>query len=122
MYLFIATIFIAEIIIAVTLINYIVKADKFVQKCSIQVMQTRPCFEKMLKDLGLCVSNFGEYYNYMVNLIKKKQRQFQITLIKNIAMYLSLFLLKGRYKRVAAFLQFAVLFYDYWVKIHTDNL
>ena len=122
MYLFIATIFIAEIIIAATLINYIVKADKLVQKCSIQVMQTRPCFEKMLKDFGLCVSNLGEYYNCMISLIKKKRRQFQITLLKNIVMYLSLFLLKGRYKRAAAFLQFAVLFYDYWVKIHTDSL
>lgn len=120
MYLFIAIIFIAELIITITLITYIVKADKAVKKYNTAVMNSRGNFEKIIKDFNFCVTSFGEYYNGMIRSVKKKQRQFQINLLKNVAMYLSLFLLKGKYKRVAAFLQFAVLFHDYWQKVRSE--
>ena len=120
MYLLIAIIFIAELIIALTLISYIIKADNAVKKCRASLTNCHCYFEKTIKDIRFCVESFGDYYDCIMNSVKKKRRQFQINMVKNTVMYLSLFLLKGKYKKIAAFLQFAVLFHDYVSKIHTE--
>ena len=120
MYLLIATIFIAEIIIAFTVISHIVKADKAVKQYNSAILDSREGFKKISEDVSFCVKSFGDYYDCIINSMKKKQLQFRINLIKNVCMYLSLFLLKGKYKRVASFLQFAVLFHEYWQKMHSD--
>lgn len=120
MFLFIATIFIAELIIATTIILLIVRADKAVVKYTDLVMKKNTDLEKILKDFSFCVKSFGEYYDCMINSIKRKHRQFQINVLKNVAMYLSLFLLKGKYKKAAAFLQFAILFHDYLQKVRSN--
>ena len=119
MYLFIATIFIAELIIALTVTLLIIKADKEILKINNTVCEKRKDLEKALGDFKYCVTSFGDYYDCMINSLKKKHRQFKINLIKNIAMYLSLFLLKGKYKKAAALLQFSVLFHDFWLKTRT---
>ncbi len=120
MYLFIATIFIAELIIATTLVLLILKADKAILKYNDILKDKRKEIEKALSDLKYCVTSFGDYYDCMINSLKKKRRQFKINLIKNVAMYLSLFMLKGKYKKAAALLQFAVLFHDFWLKAKTN--
>ena len=120
MYLFIATIFIAELIIAITILLLINKADKMVRSFNNTVTGKRKEIEKALGDFKYCVTSFGEYYDCMINSLKKKRRQFKINLIKNIAMYLSLFMLKGKYKKAAALLQFAVLFHDFGLKTRTN--
>lgn len=120
MYLFIAIIFTAELIIALTIISWIIKADKKIETYNKKLMKIRPCFEKIIKEVNFCINSFGEYYDCVINSLKKRQRQFHINLIKNIIMYLALFTLKGRYKKAAAFLQFAILFRDYLIKVREN--
>lgn len=120
MFLLISIVFIAELIIAAAVILLINKADKAVLKYTDEAMKKRVELEKILKELKYCVTGFGDFYNCLLNSVKRKRRQFQLNLLKNAAMYLSLFLLKGKYKKAAAFLQFAVLFHDYLLKVHSD--
>ena len=120
MYLFIAIIFTAELIIALTIISWIIKADKKIKTYNKKLMKIRPCFEKIINDVSFCITGFGEYYNCVINSLKKRQRQFYINMIKNTAMYLALFTLKGKYKKAAAFLQFAILFHDYLIKVREN--
>ena len=120
MFLFTAIIFTAELIIAMTIISWITKADKAVLKYKKEFVNIRPCFEKILRETSFCIKSFGEYYNCVINALKRRQRQFHLNLLKNLAMYLALFTMKGKYKKAAAFLQFAILFHDYLVKVKTS--
>ncbi len=120
MFLLIATVFIAELIIALTLVFFINKADRAIVKCNEVVIEKQKELDKTLKELKSCVTNFGVYYNCMLASVKKKRNQFRINMLKNILMYLSLFLLKGKYKKLAATVQFAVLFHDYLMKIRSE--
>ena len=114
MYLFIATIFIAELIIASALINLILKADKRVIQLNKDVLKIRPAVEDLLKAFKDAVYNLQNTVESFFTFVKKKRDQFLTKLVISIVMYASLIFFKGRFKKAAAVFQTLVLLKDYW--------
>ena len=73
MYLFIAIIFIAELIIACTLINFIVKADKKVCRYNACIEAFNPLAQTCLQYSRCLVSTFNRSFDSFFVFIKKKQ-------------------------------------------------
>ena len=94
MYLFVAIIFIAELIIAVTVINYIVKADRAVIKYNECVKVLNPLVLTCMQYARCLVSSFNKSFEKFIVFIKKKQEQVVYKTIIVIAIYAFLFLFK----------------------------
>lgn len=114
MYLFIATIFIAELIIAATLINFILKADRKVCELNNKVTELKPYIEDWLKSFKDVVYNLQNTVSSFFAFVKRKRDQFLTKLIISIVIYASLIFFKGRFKKAAAIFQTLVLLKDYW--------
>ena len=94
MYIFIAIIFIAELIIACTIINFIVKADRAVRKYNECVKVFNPLAMMCLQYVRCMVSTFSKSFGEFVVFVKKKQEQVIYKVIVIIAIYSFLFLFK----------------------------
>ncbi len=94
MYLFIAIIFIAELIIACTIINLIVKADRKVRSYNACVEAFNPLAQTCLQYARCLVSTFNQSFETFFVFIKKKQEQIIFKTIVIIAIYSLLFLFK----------------------------
>ncbi len=114
MYLFIATIFIAELIIAGSLIIFIVKTDRKVRELNNRVIVFKPVLEGYLKAFKKAVYNLQNTFEAFFTFIKKKRQQFLTKVIIAVVMYASLIFFRGRFKKAAAVFQTLVLLKDYW--------
>lgn len=114
MYLFIATIFIAELIIALAIIHYIIKADKYVLELNDKVVDLQPVIHKTLVAVNEFVITFGEKMENLFEFVQKKRNQYISRITKTLILYLLLFVFKGRCKRAAMLCQGLVLAKDYW--------
>lgn len=94
MYLFIAIIFIAELIIAGTIIKWIVKADKHACRYNACVEAFNPLAETCLQYIRCLVSSFNNSFEGFISFVKKKQEQIIFKTILIIAIYSLLFLFK----------------------------
>ena len=94
MYLFIAIIFIAELIIAFTIINYIVKADKAVCRYNECVKVLNPLVLTCMQYTRCLVFTFNKSFMNFLVFVKKKQEQVIFKTIVIIAIYSFLFLFK----------------------------
>lgn len=94
MYLFIAIIFIAELIIAITIINYIVKADKLVCRYNSYVEAFNPLCETCLQYIRCVVTNVNQSFEKVFVFIRKKREQVFYKFIIMFALYLFLILFK----------------------------
>ncbi len=94
MYLFIAIIFIAELIIAITIINYIVKADKLVCRYNSYVEVFNPLCETCLQYIRCVVTNINQSFEKVFVFIRKKREQVFYKFIIMAALYLFLILFK----------------------------
>lgn len=114
MYLFIATIFIAELIIAGSLIIFLIKLDRKVREMNNRVIIFKPVLKGYLKALKKAVYNFQNTFESFFKFLKKKRQQFITKVIIAIVMYASLIFLRGKFKKTAAVFQTLVLLKDYW--------
>ncbi len=114
MYLFIATIFIAELIIASTIISKIVQADKWVCKFNEKVSLCQPDIHKYALFIKDTVSCAKELVETVRTVIKKKQEEFRLRVIKTLIIYTLLLVMKSRFKKLATFCQYLVFAKDYW--------
>lgn len=114
MYLFIATIFIAELIIASTIISKIVQADKWVCKFNEKVSLCRPEIKNGINTIKDTVSCAKELVENFTTLIRKKQQEFRLRVIKTLIIYALLVVMKSRFKKLATFCQYLVFAKDYW--------
>lgn len=72
MYLFIAIIFIAELIIAGTLISGILKADRMICSLNSKVSALKPDIKCALAQTRECVSCLQTSVNSLISFVKKK--------------------------------------------------
>lgn len=100
MYLFIAIIFIAELIIAGTVINFIVKLDKKVQYYSCCVEAFNPLLETCLQYSRCLVANFKNSLESVIVFVKKKREQIVYKTVAVVGIYLILILF--RIKKIKA--------------------
>ena len=102
MFLFIATIFIAEMIITLTLIAYIIKADKAVLQVKSNLTKALPDIKTALNGVKSGVHILKEKRLWLFAYIEMKRNQYLFKAIKTILIYTLLFFLRGRCKKAAS--------------------
>jgi len=117
MYVFIATIFIAELIIAGFIIYWLQKFRKSVgftmkQAAEVEVMTigTIKQFRKVMKSTQGLIGNY-------INFFDKKKHEIRNKILHLILIYLILILCKTKFKRAATILHYALLIKDFWNSI-----
>ncbi len=99
MYLFIAIIFIAELIIAVTVINLISKLDKKVNDLNCCVEAFNPLAELWLQYARCLTTSFRQNFDKFVTFVRHKRKQIFNKLLILIGIYIILFLFKAKSKK-----------------------
>lgn len=114
MYLFIAIILIAELIIATNIICLINKVDKKVLAFNEKLCIARPEICNYLKKFKDGVEKFVVGVHTLVKFGKKQRQKYTITMIQNLLIYLLLLSLKGKKKKYASVVRLAMSLGDYW--------
>ena len=117
MFLFIATIFIAELIIAVTLILYIVRADRAVLKLNEQAEEYKPQIKAALEGIKEGIREINDKQEIVVEYLRKKRDQWLFKMLQTVLIYLLLFLFRGKCKKAASICQGLLLAKDVWDSI-----
>lgn len=117
MFLFIAIIFIAELIITVTLILLIIKADRAVVELHRQAVALKPQIKAVLEGVKAGIKEVNEKQEIVINYLRKKRNQWLVNMAKTIIVYLLLFLFKGKCKNAASICQGLLLAKDVWDSI-----
>lgn len=99
MYLFIAIIFIAELIIATTLICSIQKLDKKVLALDSQVTEAAPKLKEGLVAARDAVSKSVEGANSLCVYVQKQHRRYLLAVVKSLIVLVVFFVYKGRRKK-----------------------
>jgi len=109
MVLFITTIFIAELIVASWLLNHIIAADRKVCAANQAVIDFIPTLETGLRETYNIVRNLKQTMHYIFCLIERKKKEYIFKIVSTICLYSVLFFWKGKYRKIAAFLQLAII-------------
>jgi|GEM_PF-1222838 len=117
MYLFIATIFIAQLIIAGAVSAFIIKADKKVCIINDKVVKFMPALEVNLREAYDVVRNLKKTLYTILCIVDRKKQLFKLKLIKTFILYAVLICCKGRFKRAASVFNMLVL-----IKEYTDKM
>ena len=122
MYLFIAIILIAELIIATNLVCLIIKADKKVLALSDKLTDVRPKIKDGLKSPKDAVAKLVEGVHKLSCYAEKKKQQYTMSIIKTVLIYALLIMLKGKSKKCLSAMQLAVVLKDCWDRGAACNL
>lgn len=117
MYVFIAIIFIAELIITFAIINFIIKTNKRVLSFGLEITQTMKDSVNLVKQSRKVLQGLQNIMGLTVNYVSKKKREFIRKIFHLIIIYLMLFVFKVRYKKAAAILQYLIILKDLWTSI-----
>lgn len=101
MYIFIAIVFIAELIIALNLVLWIVKADKKVLWINSCVTVFNPLAKTALQYAGYKVSEINKSFKNIFEFIKKKREQVVFKTVLMISIYLMLIIFKIKTKKAS---------------------
>ena len=117
MYVFIATIFIAELIIAGFIIYWLNRFGKIISsviqkaaEAEIMTISTIKQSRKVLKSAQKFACNYVDFFVTKKNEIRKK-------ILHLVLMYLFLVVFKTKFKNAATILQYVILFKDFWKSI-----
>lgn len=114
MYLFIAIILIAELIIAVNIICLIVKWDKKAVALNEKITQSRPKLQETLSCMKESVGKFVLGVHNLCEFARRQREKYIISAVQNVLIYLLLIFLKGRSKRCLSAMQLALSLKDCW--------
>lgn len=117
MYVFIATIFIAELIIAGAIVSVILKIDKKVIEATNKAKYTSDILiktTKKVKDILVSAQNVMEN---IVSYVDKKKRELRQKLINLAMIYAILVVFKLKFKRAATVFQYALLAKEVWDRV-----
>lgn len=101
--IFFATFFIAELIIAFSLILKIYKLDKCVNNFNDSVSKNKIKLQTVFSDIRFLFKEFNIGFIKLKEIIKQKQQEYSLRFLKTSIIYLSIFLLRGRwlkYKKI----------------------
>lgn len=101
MYILIAIVFIAELIIALNLILWIVKADKKVRYYNQCVDAFNPLVETALQYARCKVTEFNKSFECVFEFFKKKKEQVIFKTVFMISIYAMLILFKIKMKKAS---------------------
>ena len=97
--IFFVTFFIAELIIALTVIIKICQLDRCVNTFNALVLANQSTIRTAFIDFHLLIEDFNNGLAELKNFIVKKREEYLINTLKTSLIYGSIFLLKGKYKK-----------------------
>lgn len=115
--LFFATFFIAELIIALAIINKLHKTDKCIIALNETVCANKEEIRSAFEDIRMMVGAFNEHFKRFKELIKQKRHEYLYTILKTIVAYSGIFLLKGKYKKAVLAYQLATEIYESFIEV-----
>ncbi len=101
MYILISIVFIAELIIALSLINLIVKTDRKVCHLNCCVKAFKPLAQTYLQYARTLVSNFSSNFEKTFSFIRKKKEQIIFKTVVMVSIYLLLILFKIKFTKAS---------------------
>ncbi|MBP3924432.1 hypothetical protein J6E39_04240 [bacterium] len=105
MFLYIAIVFIAELIIAGTIVFHIIKLDKKVTELNNTVIEQMPAIKTAMKDISSSVDKTAKTVAEGIGFIKRKQCEFPVKALQHILTFAVFLFGRGRYKKAAAILE-----------------
>ena len=117
MYLFIAIIFIAELIIAGFLLYWICKFDRSVRALDFEIAKHSPSVIDGIKAFRGGVNLIQVAITKVCELVQRKKEEFMRRAVNLVVIYIILFMLRTRFKKAATYCQYAVLLKDFWDSI-----
>src|SRR5574344_1514117 len=119
--IFIATFFIFEIIIAMAIIIKLYKFDKKVISLEKEVKSQREVLKALFLKLRETLVKANEKVLSVEKIARKKEREFRFGLIKQLIVFLGIFLLKDKYKKKILFLNIMIdVFMEVKNELQTD--
>lgn len=115
--LFFATFFIAELIIALSIINKLHKTDKCVIALNETVCANKEKIQSSFEDVRMFIATFNKEFAKFKELIRQKRHEYLYTILKTIVMYCGIFLLKGKYKKAVLAYQLATEIYESFIEV-----
>lgn len=116
MYLFIAIILTAELIIAVTVVCLTVYADKKVAEFNKKVEEFKPRLQAEISAAKDAVAKFVSGVHKLCEFACRQREKYIISTIQNVLIYLLLIFLKGKSRKCVSALQLAFTLKDCWDK------
>jgi len=94
MYLLIAIVFIAELIITCSIISLLRRADRAVLGLNAQVISSRSSIEKIMADFKCAVKTIVNGIDYFAAYVRKKREEYILKIIKTILVYSLIFIIE----------------------------
>ena len=117
MYVFIATIFIAELIIAGSIILLLKKLDTKVKSLNEDSISCGKELIKTTKEVKEILISAQNIMDNAVSYVNRKKKEFRQKLINLAAIYAILVIFKVKFRRAALILQYLILAKDIWSRI-----
>lgn len=110
--LFFITFFIAELIIAISLILKIYNFDKCIRKLNDLILLNKNNIKSNFSDLHILMEEFAKSVIDVKTFIAEKRKEYTLNLIQTTLTYLGIFTLRGKYKKAILTYQLAKEFYE----------
>lgn len=104
--------FIAELIIAISIITRICKFDKCVNDLNNSILANKKNIQKLFADLYLLFNNLANYIFKIKNIVLERRNYYFISFLKTALAYYGIFVLRGKYKKAMITYQLAKEIYE----------
>lgn len=110
--IFFITFFLAELIIAFAIIIKIYQFDKVINSLNSVIMKNQYKIHDVLEDFRIFLQDCIKSLLEIKLILIKKRDEYMLNLMKTSLIYLSLFVLKGKYKKSVLAFQMAKEIYE----------
>lgn len=97
--IFFTTFFMAELIIAVSVIIKICEYDRRVKNWNCLILKNKEQLSVSIINFSLFLEDFSANILKIKNIIKQKRRMYLINFLKTFVTYFGIFALRGKYKK-----------------------
>lgn len=108
----IIALFFTELILAIVAILYLCRLNKMVKKFNNKILIKRQYIRPFCLDLRAIFQDLAVGIENLKKYIKEKKTEYMYNVIRTVAVYLSIFSLKGKYKKAAIGIQLAKEIYE----------
>ena len=117
MYVFIATIFIAELIILGFIISVIRKLRTEINGFNKQVLENQMATISVVKEFREVLCTAQNIMGKTIDFFGQKKREMRNKMLNLALIYTLLIIFKLKFKKAASVLQYALLLRDFWLTI-----
>lgn len=117
MYVFIATIFIAELIIVGFVISLLVKCDKKIICANSCILDNSDDIIRTVKKVRNILTSLQGVIGNITGFFDKQKHNLRRKMINLVLIYAILIVFRIKFKRAATILQYALLLKDFWTSI-----